>query len=216
MRLRNRLIALGCAGRRGVGRQFLRWTSYSSNCSLARATAALSPRVAALRLATRPEPECDPSRFETMPWTGSGWRWQADKLRRSGAPTAPCLRSVPMTSAGPPPCSKKIKKHGSYKSADRAGLARTTCRISLLDGIRHRGRRVRLGTRRGSPAHGVVPIIRIASNGCFRGQTEFEFPDDPCSSPLQATPIHVVSECEGLAPAAPSPPSGHASQTPSA
>ena len=94
MRLRNRLIALGCAGRRGVGRQFLRWTSYSSNRSLARATAALSPRVAALRRATRPERECDPSRFETMPWTGSGWRWQADKLRRSGAPTAPCLRSA--------------------------------------------------------------------------------------------------------------------------
>jgi hypothetical protein len=75
-------------------------------------------------------------------------------------------------------------------SADRvtAGLARTTCRISLLDGTRHRGRRVRLDTCRDLPAFGVVPITRIASIAWFRGRTRFEFPGDPCSSPLQAAP----------------------------
>src|SRR6202045_535053 len=58
-------------------------------------------------------------------------------------------------------------------SADRvtAGLARTTCRISLLDGTRHRGRRVRLDTCRDLSAFGVGPTIRIASIVWFRGRT---------------------------------------------
>jgi hypothetical protein len=126
-----------------------------------------------------------------------GGAGQANILRCSGAPTAPWLRSAPgIFSRAMTNCFNLLLHADDVRwAAALHGKNRETWKLS----------------RRGPGNLNCFKRLLSRSN-------RVRIPWRSMLHPLQDTPIHVVSECEGLAPqappAAPSPPSGHASQTP--